>query len=84
MVEREEPAGEDARRACCMVSEVIEEAGLDRETARKLRRQLLQGVMLFCQWQLQRIEETEAAEEAATRVASKPRSSRRPRRVTVE
>ena len=81
MVEREEPVGEDERRACCMVSEVIEEAGLDRETARRLRRQLLQGVMLFCQWQLQRMEEHEAAEAQA---APRPRPTRRPRRVTVE
>jgi len=81
MVEREEPAGDEARRACCMVSEVIEEAGLDRETARKVRRQLLQGVMLFCQWQLQRMEEAEQADAAAT---PRPRATKRPRRVTVE
>jgi hypothetical protein len=53
------PAG--TRKACCMLSEILEEAGLDREQARALRRQLLQGVMLMCQWQLERMQANEAA-----------------------
>lgn len=43
-------------KTCCLVSELLEEAGLDREKARRLRRQLLEGVILLCQWQLERIE----------------------------
>jgi arsenite/tail-anchored protein-transporting ATPase len=43
-------------RACCLVSEILEEAGLDRSTLRAVRRQVLEGVMLFCQWQLERME----------------------------
>ncbi len=43
-------------RACCMVSEILEEAGIDRDKARQLRRQVLQGIALLCQWQLERIE----------------------------
>ncbi len=43
-------------RACCMVSEVLEESGLDREHLRLIRRQLLQGVILLCQWQLERLD----------------------------
>lgn len=43
-------------KTCCLVSEVLEEAGLDREKARRLRRQLLEGVILLCQWQLERME----------------------------
>jgi hypothetical protein len=43
-------------RVCCLISEILEEAGLDRERARQLRRQVLQGVILFCQWQLERLE----------------------------
>jgi hypothetical protein len=39
-----------------MISEVLEEAGLDRARARALRRQLLQGIILMCQWQLERLE----------------------------
>ena len=68
---------ESARKACCLVSEILEEAGLDREKARVLRRQVLQGIVLFCQWQLERID------RADTRG---PRPSRRKRaeRVTVE
>jgi hypothetical protein len=45
------------RKACCLVSEILEEAGLDRAKARALRRQILQGVILFCQWQLERLEQ---------------------------
>lgn len=68
-------AGESpSRKACCLVSEILEEAGLDRAKARALRRQILQGVVLFCQWQLERMEQT------------KPPAPRRKRaeRVTVE
>jgi hypothetical protein len=34
---------------------MIEEAGLDRERARRLRRQVLEGIVLLCQWQLERM-----------------------------
>jgi hypothetical protein len=51
--------GEKPRKACCLVSEVLEEAGFDREKARRLRRQVLEGVILLCQWQLERMETTE-------------------------
>ena len=55
------PRGEKAdatrsMRACCLVSEMLEEAGLDREKARQLRRQLLEGMILLCRWQLERME----------------------------
>lgn len=49
------------KKACCLVSEVLEEAGLDRARARALRRQVLQGMILLCQWQLERMDETPAA-----------------------
>ncbi len=62
------------RKACCLVSEVLEEAGLDRQKARQLRKQVLEGVILLCQWQLERLRETEAE-------APRPR---RGRKVTVE
>jgi hypothetical protein len=45
-----------------MVSEILEESGLDRQTARKLRREVLQGMILLCQWQLERIERSERRE----------------------
>ncbi len=44
-------------KACCMVSEILEEAGLDRQKAQKLRRQLLEGMILLCRWQLERMED---------------------------
>ena len=59
------------RKACCLISEVLEEAGLDRERARRVRRQLLEGVILLCQWQLERMQESEkpaAAGRKARRV----------------
>jgi predicted aminopeptidase len=47
----------EPRKACCLVSEVLEEAGLDRAKARQLRRQVLEGLILLCRWQLERMEE---------------------------
>ena len=58
---------ESARKACCLVSEILEEAGLDRQKARALRRQILQGIVLFCQWQLERIDRAEAEGPRPTR-----------------
>jgi hypothetical protein len=47
-----------------MVSELLEESGIDREHIRRVRRQVLQGVILLCQWQLDRMDE--ARERSAT------------------
>ena len=44
------------KKPCCMISEILEEAGLDRQKARDLRRQVLQGILLMCQWQLERMD----------------------------
>ena len=65
------------RRACCLISEILEEAGLDRVKARQLQRQALEGVILFCQWQLERIRSAEGE-------ASPPRPAARGRKVPVE
>ena len=59
-------------RACCLVSEILEEAGLDRDKARQLRRQLLEGMILFCRWQLERMESStppRASRKSARKVA---------------
>ena len=61
-------------KPCCMVSEILEEAGIDRERARQIRRQVLEGLILMCRWQLERMEE---AREAAP-------PGRRGRKVEVE
>jgi hypothetical protein len=61
------------KKPCCMVAEVLEEAGIDRDRLRLIRRQVLEGVILMCQWQLQRMEEP-----------PDKRPTRRPRKVTVE
>jgi hypothetical protein len=50
-----------SQKACCLVSEILEEAGLDRAKARALRRQILQGIVMFCQWQLERMEHSRPA-----------------------
>jgi hypothetical protein len=47
--------GEGHRKACCLVSEMLEEAGLDRRKARALKRQVLEGMILLCRWQLERM-----------------------------
>jgi hypothetical protein len=53
---------------------MLEEAGLDRDRARRLRRQVLEGIVVLCQWQLERMERPPAS--AA--------SGRKTRKVTVE
>ena len=70
-------SGGASKKACCMVSEILEEAGIDRERARQIRRQLLEGVVLMCQWQLQRMHRDEPVEPAAPR-------GRRGRKIQVE
>jgi hypothetical protein len=44
------------------VSEVLEEVGLDRRKARLLRKQVLEGVIQLCQWQLERMRQAEQGE----------------------
>jgi len=61
-------------KACCLVSELLEEAGLDREKARALKRQVLEGMILLCRWQLERMGPDEGA----------PRTRRAARKVAVE
>jgi hypothetical protein len=60
-----------------MVSEILAEAGIDRERARQIRRQVLEGIVLMCQWQLQRMHEPPAPEASAPR-------GRRGRKIQVE
>jgi hypothetical protein len=60
-------------KPCCMVSEILEEAGIDRDRLLQIRRQVLEGLILMCQWQLERMEEP-----------SKQRTAREPRKVVVE
>jgi hypothetical protein len=62
-VSRRKRDGDAERRACCMVSELLEEAGIDREHLRRVRRQVLEGIILLCQWQLARMEESPPAKE---------------------
>lgn len=51
------PDGEPrSRRACCLISEILEETGLDREKARMLKRQILEGIIMLCRWQLERMD----------------------------
>jgi len=50
-----------------MVSEMLEEAGVDREKLRLLRRQVLEGVILFCRWQLERMDRTPSPSAGARR-----------------
>jgi len=57
-----------------MISEMLEEAGIDREKLRLVRRQMLEGIILFCRWQLDRM----------NRAPRPPASGRRARKVAVE
>jgi hypothetical protein len=57
-----------------MVSEVLQEAGVDRERLRLVRRQVLEGLILFCRWQLERMD----------RAPRPPAGGRKARKVVVE
>ena len=61
---REKRGSGEPKKPCCMVSEILEEAGIDRERARQIRRQVLEGIILMCQWQLQRMEQDRQAQAA--------------------
>jgi hypothetical protein len=63
------PAG---RKVCCLISEMLEEMGLDSRKARQIRRQTLLGLMTFCQWQLARID----AQEQEKAPGARPRGRR--------
>ena len=71
-----ENAAAGGKRACCMVSELLEEAGIDRQQLRRVRRQVLEGIVLACQWQLERMNKRQAARPAA--------GARKGRKVTVD
>ena len=64
-------------KACCLVSEILEEAGLDRRKARQLRRQVLEGIVMLCRWQLERMQENEPE-------PAPERGGRKGRKITVE
>jgi hypothetical protein len=68
--------GGETRRACCMISELLEESGLDRRRIRQVRKQVLNGIILLCQWQLERMEQAQAREPAAAK-AEPQRGGRR-------
>ena len=67
MTTREKGKAERPMKACCLVSEILAEAGIDRARARQIRRQVLEGVILLCQWQLQRMDRDRPAPAPRTR-----------------
>lgn len=69
MAAAKETAGR--KKACCLVSEILEDAGFDRRKARALRRQVLEGIMLMCRWQLERMEESAPPPDPAPKKARK-------------
>jgi hypothetical protein len=66
-VSRRKRDGDRTLRACCMVSELLEESGIDREHLRRVRRQVLEGIILLCQWQLARMDEGASPKEPRSR-----------------
>lgn len=67
--------GTRSLKACCLVSEMLEEMGLDSRKAREIRRQTLLGLMTFCQWQLARMDDAAERETDAVR-PGEPRKTR--------
>jgi hypothetical protein len=66
-VSRVKRGPDDPKKPCCMVSEILEEAGIDRERARQIRHQVLEGIILMCQWQIQRMDEDRQAQAPGRR-----------------
>jgi hypothetical protein len=66
-----------------MISELLEESGIDREHLQRARRQVLQGIVLLCQWQLSRMDQAPAAPEEAPE-GEKRAGRRRGRAIKVE
>jgi|GEM_PF-1696904 len=66
-------------KACCLVSEMLEEMGLDSRKAREIRRQTLLGLMTFCQWQLARLDEAESPAPSAGSAEPRKTKGRRVR-----
>ena len=69
MANTDENAGRKSLKVCCLVSEMLEEMGLNSRKAREVRRQALLGIVTFCQWQLSRIDEAGDEPTAAPRKA---------------
>jgi len=67
--------GPRSLKACCLVSEMLEEMGLDSRKAREIRRQTLLGLMTFCQWQLARMDDATDREKEEAR-SGEPRKTR--------
>jgi len=63
MAKVDETSTPRSRKACCLVSQMLEEMGLDARKAREIRRQILLGLVTFCQWQLARIDEETSGEK---------------------
>ena len=61
MAKVDETSNSKSLKACCLVSQMLEEMGLDARKAREIRRQTLLGLMTFCQWQLARMDEESAS-----------------------
>lgn len=57
MAKGDERSNSRSLKACCLVSEMLEEMGLDADKAREIRKQALLGLMTYCQWQLARMDE---------------------------
>ena len=72
---REKRGSGEPKKPCCMVSEILEEAGIDRERARQIRRQVLEGVILHV---------PVAAPAHGARTGAAPPPGRRGRKIEVE
>lgn len=68
-------SGSRSLKACCLVSEMLEEMGLDAPKARQIRRQTLLGLMTFCQWQLARMDDAESESRTST-TSAEPRKAK--------
>ncbi|MEO5763311.1 MAG: hypothetical protein ABIR28_13485 [Vicinamibacteria bacterium] len=64
MAKVDDNAAPKSHKACCLISEMLEEMGLNSRKARQAKRQALLGIMTFCQWQISRMDEAAEPEPA--------------------
>jgi hypothetical protein len=57
----------ERKKACCLISEFPRRQGSTGRTS-TVRRQVLEGVMLFCQWRLERMERPRPAGPSGRKV----------------
>jgi hypothetical protein len=74
----------NSTRACCVLSELLDDAGIDRAKLQALRKQVLEGIVMMCRWQLERMERAAQAKGSGAGPRGAARTRRSGRRVAID